>query len=198
MISQSPNIFFFKESVPMVERELINGLKSGKLSTFNKFYEMYAPNLLGVLLHIVRQQETAEDLLQECFIKISGNIESYDPAKSRLYTWILNIARNSAIDHFRRRSYQNQKQTFDIDSIRDEIENRFTHSLNTDTIGMQKLISSLSPKQRLIIDMIYFQGYTHGEVADELNIPIGSVKTSLRNAILSLRKIFCRNQKFAA
>jgi len=110
----------------------------------------------------------------------------------------MNIARNGAIDHIRRRSSQYQKQAFDIDIITDEIENRFTHSLNTDTIGMQKIIASLSPKQRLSIDMVYFNGYRHSEIAEELNMPIGGVKTSLRYAILSLRRIFCNDKKFAA
>lgn len=193
-----PTVDFSKESVLLIERELIFGLKSGEESIFNKFYNMYASTLLGVLKQIVNQQETAEDLLQECFIKISGNIESYDPDKSRLFTWIINIARNCAIDHLRKRSSHNQKNTIGLESMGDEIGNHFSHSFNTDTIGMKNIISALSPKQRLVIEMIYFHGYTHTEVADELNMPIGSVKTSLRYAVLHLRKIFSIKQKFAA
>ncbi len=198
MISTAPTADFFKDSVLLIERELIFGLKSGEKNIFNKFYNMYASTLLGVLKQIVKQQETAEDLLQECLIKISRNIESYDPDKSRLFTWILNIARNCAIDHLRKRSSHNQKNTLELESMGKEIENHFSHSFNTDTIGMKNLISSLSPKQRLVIEMIYFKGYTHIEVADELKMPIGSVKTSLRYAVLHLRKIFSIEQKFAA
>lgn len=197
-MAKSLPIDFFKDSIPLAERELVCGLKSCKTGSFSKLYEMYSSNLLGFLLHIVKQQETAEDLLQECFIKFSRHIGSYDTAKSRLFTWMLNIARNTAIDHIRSRSSQKQKSTFEISSISGEVENNYFQSLNTDTIGVKNIIASLSQKQKLIIDMIYFQGYTHTEVAQELNMPIGSVKTSLRSAVLNLRKVFSVDQKFAA
>ncbi|RZJ85309.1 MAG: sigma-70 family RNA polymerase sigma factor, partial [Chryseobacterium sp.] len=193
-MAKSLHIDFVKDSIPLAERELVCGLKSGKAGAFSNLYDMYSSNLLGFLLHIVKQQETSEDLLQDCFIKISRHIANYDPAKSRLFTWMLNIARNTAIDHIRSRSSQNQKSTFEISSI-SEVENNFTQSLNTDTIGVKNIIAFLSPKQKLIIDMIYFQGYTHTEVSDELNMPIGSVKTSLRSAVLNLRKVFSVNQE---
>lgn len=197
-MSPAPNIIFINPSVSKAERELITGLKLGEVSAFNQLYNMYASNLLGVLTQIVKQKETAEDLLQDCFTKISQNISSYDPNKSRLFTWILNIARNGAIDHIRKRSSQNQKYTYELESVCNEIENCFTQSINTDTIGMKKIVASLSPKQNKIVDLIYFQGYTHTEVAQELEIPLGSVKTSLRNAVVKLRRIYCATQNWAA
>ncbi|RBQ08931.1 RNA polymerase sigma factor [Pedobacter miscanthi] len=198
MTTSAPTVIFFKESVPQFERELIYGLKSAEAGSFNKLYKMYASSLLGFIMQVVKQQETAEDLLQECFIKISRNIQSYDPDKSRLFTWMLNIARNSAIDHIRRRSSQNEKYTFGLESIGNEIENRFTHYPNTDTIGMKNLVATLSPKHRLIVDMVYFQGYTHSEAAEALDMPLGSIKTSLRYAMLTLRRFFCMPRESAA
>lgn len=111
---------------------------------------------------------------------------------------MLNLTRNTAIDHLRKRSSQNQKNTFELDGLADEIENNFTDNFNTDTIGMKKIIAALAPKQKLIIDMIYFQGFTHKEVAEELSMPLGSVKTSLRHAVLALRRIFAEEQRPAA
>jgi len=198
MITPVSNRQFFEESVPMTERELIFKLRSGSGDAFNTLYKMYSTALMGVLMQVVKQQETAEDLLQDCFIKINRNFDSYQEGKSRLFTWMLNITRHTAIDHLRRRSSQNQKKTLGLDSVANDIENRFTHNFNTDTIGMKKIIAALEPKHKLMIDMIYFQGFTHAEVSEALNMPIGSVKTSLRYAVLCLRKIFFTEQRTVA
>ena len=178
-----------KPSDQINEKLLINGLRNNELSSFNQLYKMYAPNLMGVIMKIVKQQETAEDLLQEVFLKIKKSLNSYDEQKSRLFTWMLNITRNTALDHLRKKSSKQEKVNLIFEEAAAELENH-AHSYNTDTIGVKNLLQKLSPKQRHILDLSYFKGYTHEEIAEYMNMPLGSVKTSIRQAILKLRVIF--------
>ncbi|WP_316757485.1 RNA polymerase sigma factor [Pedobacter aquatilis] len=171
------------------EKILVNDLRGNDLSAFNRLYKMYSANLMGVIMKIVNQQETAEDLLQEVFLKIKKSLLTYDESKSRLFTWMLNIARNTAFDHLRKRSSRQERTSVVLEDAVEEMENH-SQSLNTDTIGLKKLLEQLTLKQKVVLDMAYFQGYTHEEIAQTLHMPVGSVKTSLRLAIAKLRTIF--------
>ncbi|WP_053058499.1 RNA polymerase sigma factor [Pedobacter sp. BMA] len=177
------------------EQVLVSQLQQKDRGAFKKLYKMYAANLLGVITLIVKQHETAEDLLQESFLKISRNIASYDENKSRLFTWMLNIARNTAIDHIRKKSTKQETQHVDLDESMAQLNTSFFYSIYTDGIGIKKITTALPHKQQLIIDLVYYQGYSHSEAAEKLNMPLGSLKTSLRAAILLLRKSFNNEQK---
>ncbi|WP_246833969.1 RNA polymerase sigma factor [Pedobacter sp. G11] len=176
-------------SLVTAEHLFVNDLLKNDLSSFNKLYKMYAPNLMGVIMKIVNQQETAEDLLQEVFLKIRKSLHTYDEKKSRLFTWMLNITRNTALDHLRKKSYRQDKANVILEDVGTELENH-TFSMNTDVIGIKKLLEQLSSKQKLVLDLAYYQGYTHEEIAEKLDMPVGSVKTTLRQAIIKLRNIF--------
>lgn len=181
----------------MNETELILAIRDGDQHAFKKLYKMYAATLLGIITRIVVQKETAEDLLQECFVKISKSIVFYDQGKGRLFTWMLNIARNIAIDHLRLASSRNGKKTYDLEDVYGEIRNRTAESFNIDTIGIKRLIDQLSERHREMIWLTYFQGYSHTEIADMLKMPLGSVKTTIRLAVVSLRKMLqSETQKF--
>ncbi|WP_025144276.1 RNA polymerase sigma factor [Pedobacter jeongneungensis] len=171
------------------ERELISGLRLEQIQVFNTLYDQYCGSLFGVIFKIVNQQETAEDLLQDVFIKIKRNFSSYDEGRARLFTWMLNIARNTAIDHLRLKSTRQDKCGMVLEDAA-LLLNSYSYSFNTDTLGMKKLIDGLSHRQRLLIDLCYYKGYSHAEIAEHLNMPLGSVKTTLRQAVLALRCIF--------
>ncbi len=129
----------------------------------------------------------ANDVLQEVFIKIWKQIESYDKTKGRLFTWMLNIARNSGIDMVRSKNYQKAKQnhelTENVYEAGGSIEN------NTDTIGLRKLVYTLKEDYRVLVELSYFEGYTQDEIAKMLSIPLGTVKTRLRAALIQLKKV---------
>ncbi|SDD52165.1 RNA polymerase sigma factor [Pedobacter soli] len=177
-------------SKSITENQLVEGLKQKDNLAFRRIYKMYSASLMGILIKIVNQQETAEDLLQECFVRISRNIDSYDPAKGKLFTWMLNLSRNLAIDHMRLRSSRNEKKTFEMDDVQHEIQYRTSQSFNTDAIGLKNLVARLPEKHQLMINLTYYQGYSHAEIAEMLHMPLGSVKTAIRLAIVNLRKTF--------
>jgi RNA polymerase sigma factor (sigma-70 family) len=170
------------------EEELIARLRSKDSSAVSVLYDMYSATLYGVVLKIVREEETAEDVLQEAFVKIWSSFQSYDDKKGRLFTWMINICRNLAIDKIRSKQYRVSQKT---DEIPDSPRAMYGSSgFKPEHIGIREVTEKLSPEQKQIIDLMYFEGLTQSEIAEEFNIPLGTVKTRARSAIKTLGKLF--------
>jgi RNA polymerase sigma-70 factor (ECF subfamily) len=169
------------------EAELLQALQSRDEQAYSYLYDRYSKALFTIVVQIVPQQELAEDVLQEVFLKIWQNIKSYDLNKGRLYTWMLNIARNQAIDKTRSKEFNNRGKTTELS------ENVYSSKQGTeakiDDIGLKKTLNNLPEDNRRLLELAYFQGYTQDEIAKMLNIPLGTVKTRLRATIIQLRKI---------
>ena len=175
-------------SPPLQEEELIHLLKQKDRKGFAVLYDNYANALYGVILKIIQIEELAKDVLQDSFVKIWKNIHTYNANKGTLFTWILNIARNTAIDKTRSADYKQIIRKQSIETISIEDSTYFTNT-QTDAIGLNKQIAQLKPEHQEIIDWIYFKGYTQSEVAKALEIPLGTVKTRVRLAIQHLRRL---------
>ena len=173
-----------------MEKRLVSSLKLKDEHALAKLYKMYAASLKGIILRIVIHEETAEDLLQETFVKIWNSIDKYDDSKGRLFTWMSRLAKNIAIDQLRKKSHVNSARHVNIQDKIPDIDQKLSYKFNTDVIGIRTLTKTMNPMQRLLLDMVYFEGYTHNEIAEELNIPLGTVKSKIRNALLELRKKF--------
>lgn len=169
------------------EQELVALLRQRSDHSFNYLYDNYSGALLGVVGAIVNDQETARDVLQEVFVNIWRKIESYDATKGRLFTWMMNVARNAAIDKIRSRGYQDSKKNRELpDNIDDTVTGPITGP-KIDDVGLKKILTQLKEEHRVLIDLSYFQGYTHEEISKVLNIPLGTVKTRIRSALTHLR-----------
>lgn len=162
-------------------------LKQRQEQAFGYLYDHYSGSLYAVILNIVPDRELANDLLQEVFIKIWKQIDSYDQLKGRLFTWMLNVARNASIDAVRSKAYnqgqQNRELTENVYSAAGSIQT------NTDKIGLRKIVGKLKDDYKVLIELSYFQGYTQDEISKMLNIPLGTVKTRLRNALIQLKQV---------
>ncbi len=178
------------EAITYSEEELIQLLKNQSRDGFNYLYRQYSPVLYGVVCKVVNDELTAQDVLQDVFVKIWTNISQYDAKKGRLYTWMLNIARNAAIDKLRSKGeIMNSKIQSGEDSV-NKLESSTMVEQTTDGIGLKKLVTNLKPEFESIVNMAYFQGYTLDEISKTLEIPLGTVKTRMRNAIKQLREIY--------
>lgn len=167
------------------EHELVEKLKLRDEQAYSVLYDNYSKALFGIVYQVVSQQEVAEDILQQVFLKIWKNIHLYDASKGRLFTWMLNIARNQAIDHTRSKEYNNQGKTTTLP------ESVYNEKTGTDTIrdiGLKKIIEKLPPDHRKLLELSYFLGFTQDEISKHLGIPLGTVKTRLRTIIIQLRK----------
>jgi RNA polymerase sigma-70 factor (ECF subfamily) len=169
------------------EGELVSLLQSRDTQAFNYLYDHYSSALYGVILPIVNEAEAANDVLQEVFLNIWRKIESYDPSKGRLFTWMLNIARNASIDVLRSKSFQNSRKNQPLAETVDWSNSYKVFQPDTATIGLHKLLEKLKEEQRVLIDLAYFKGYTHEEIAEIEGLPLGTVKTRIRNALIQLR-----------
>lgn len=178
-----------KEKTFLLERELVSQLQQKDSKAFSYLYDHYAPSLYGVIYRILASEEIAQDTLQETFVKVWNNIEQYDTTKGKLFTWVLNVARNTAIDKLRSKEFKaiQRKDTLTSKLARNK-------SLEKDQqigefIGLSDVLKKLRTEHRLIIDMMYFEGYTQAEVADKLGIPLGTVKTRAKAALEHLRSL---------
>jgi len=165
---------------------LVTLLKHREEPAFNYLYDHYSGALYSVILSIISDRELANDLLQEIFVKIWRQIESYDTTKGRLFTWMLNVARNASIDAVRSKNYrqglQNKELTENVHHAAGSIE------INSDKIGLRKIVQKLKEDHRILIELSYFEGYTQDEISKMLNMPLGTVKTRLRSALLQLKQ----------
>ena len=169
------------------EDTLLLGLQQHDEHAYSYLYDHYSNALFGIILQVVTQQEVAEDVLQETFIKAWQNIRSYNPQKGRLYTWLLNIARNSAIDRVRSKDFNNSAKTV---GLSENVYNNADHAMNrVDDVGLKKIISSLPEESRKLLNLAYIQGYTQDEIAKILQIPLGTVKTRIRSTLIQVRKL---------
>lgn len=178
--NQPPNI------IP--EEELVVRLRARDTSAMSVLYDMYSPALFGVVVQVVKEEETAEDVLQEAFVKIWSSFQSYDSSKGRLFTWMLNICRNLAIDKIRSKQYRVSQKTNELSASTQEKYG--AAGFKPEHIGLREVTEKLSPEQKQIIDLMYFEGLTQSEIAEEFNIPLGTVKTRARSAIKRLGKLF--------
>jgi RNA polymerase sigma factor (sigma-70 family) len=163
-------------------------LKSRDNQAFGYLYDNYSGALYTIILQIIKENEPANDILQDVFINIWRKIESYDASKGRLFTWMMNIARNASIDTLRSKSYQNSKKN---QVLQDDVylnSPAQVTEMNIDNIGFKKVLEKLKPEHRILIELAYFKGYTHEEIAELESIPLGTVKTRIRNSLLQLRE----------
>ncbi len=169
------------------EQELVLMLKQRQQPAFSYLYDNYSAALQAVIMNIVTDYDRAADVLQEVFVKIWKQIETYDDTKGRLFTWMLNIARNASIDTVRSKAWQNSKQNNEL------TEQNFTAAgtvqTNVDQIGLRKIVYQLKEEHKLLVELSYFKGYTQDEISKMLDIPLGTVKTRLRTALTQLRQI---------
>ncbi len=173
----------------MTQEQITEGLRRKDKAALSYLYDHYADALLGVISRIVQDQDVAEEVLQDAFMRYWEKIDQYDPGKGRLFTWMMRVARNLALDKLRSKGMRQQSKS---DSISDNVytldKSQHTES-SVDAIGLENVMNELSEEQRFVVEQLYLRGYTQSEVAEEFNIPLGTVKTRLRSAMVKLRKI---------
>jgi RNA polymerase sigma factor (sigma-70 family) len=177
-----------EKSFALDESLMVAGLKSRDQLIFSKMYEKYAPAFLGFIYKMLNDNELANDILQDVFINIWKNIDQYDAAKGRFYTWATNIVRNTTINFLRSKYYISSTK---IQNLENFVNNDWTSSESRveDYIGMDKMILKMEDKHQEVIHLVYYLGYTQQEAAEKLDLPLGTVKTRVRAALQHLRKL---------
>ena len=171
------------------DQQILTALQARDASAIKLIYQHYGANLLGIILRIVEDKGIAEDVLQESLVKVWKNSASFDSQKGRLFTWLLNICRNTAIDKRRSAAFRKQSAIQGEENLVGMVDQAGGYTFNPDRIGVREWVSRLSPEQVEVIEIVYFSGFSHREAAEKLNVPLGTLKTRIRAALQALRKM---------
>lgn len=169
--------------------ELVSKFQQKNERAFESLYNMYSESMHGVIFNIVRDHDIAQEVMQDVFIKAWHKADSYNASKGRFFTWILNIARNAAIDKTRSKSFKNSSKNLNSDYFVDILPTQDNLDNSTNAIGIAKFVEKLAEKCKKVINLLYFKGYTQKEAAETLDMPIGTIKTHNRNCIKELREM---------
>jgi RNA polymerase sigma factor (sigma-70 family) len=169
--------------------QLIIKFKEKDALAFEQLYGMYYQSIMGVVFNIVRDTEVAEEVAQDVFMKAWNNAASYSSKKGRFFTWILNIARNAAIDKIRSKEFNKKSKNLDAEIFVDILQDHVNLDNRTDAIGIKSFVHKLADTCKKLIDLLYFKGFTQKEASENLSIPLGTVKTRNRNCLSNLREM---------
>jgi RNA polymerase sigma factor (sigma-70 family) len=171
------------------EKELVDALKEHRNDAYRHLYMHYRGALYNNILQVIPSAEAANDVLQEVFVTIWKNIAKYDESKGRLFTWMLKLTRNMAINQTRVKNFKVHGKNEDITNYVSIIEEK-SEQPGINHIGLRQQVHKLRPEYKDVLELSYFQGFKQEEIATALKIPLGTVKTRLRNAIIELRREF--------
>ncbi|TWO34304.1 RNA polymerase sigma factor [Seonamhaeicola sediminis] len=170
-----------------IEKEIVKLLELGDKKAISLLYENYADALYGVIKKVISDDETAQDVLQESFVKIWRYAKKYDATKAKLFTWLYRIAYNTAIDKVRSLKNKSGKEV----QIETSVVYTFTaDSINQDVLDIKKHLKTLDEKYQIVINALFFEGMTQQEASDELDIPLGTIKSRLKIGLRELKKIY--------
>lgn len=170
----------------MQPKKLILKLQAGDERAFEQIYHLYSRSVHGIIFNIVRDEAVCDEVLQDVFLKIWDNAASYDEDKGRFFTWILNIARNTSIDRIRSKDFKNKNRNTSSESFL-HLAEESVYAEKIDFIGLQKYINKLGPTCKKLVDLLFFRGFTQKETAQQMSMPLGTVKTKNRACIEKLR-----------
>jgi len=178
---------YLRAAARVSEDELVALLQSKAPEGFTILYDQYAPNLYGVALRITASHAQAQDVVQEALVKAWLHLDQYDPAKGRLFTWLLNVVRNTAIDYLRSPHHRRSVGTDALEQADQQSRPPGSCSTSVDHIGLPEVLTGLHQDYQLLLEYAYFKGFTQVEIAQALEMPLGTVKTRMRAAIRHLR-----------
>jgi RNA polymerase sigma-70 factor (ECF subfamily) len=178
------------------DQELINAISQGDSGALSEFYDRHSRFIYGLLLRLLNDSDDAEDILQDVFVQAWRKASTYKPELGSPKNWLVRIAHNRGVNLIR--SHRSRGKNLQI-SISDEESGVMSNpeliddSMLTQTISAERMqmiagaMNVLPKDQVMLLDMSFFQGYSHSEISEALNLPLGTVKTKIRNALLALR-----------
>lgn len=174
------------------DARLLARTAAGEEAAFGELYDRFSPGLYSFVLKMVRDEKEAEDVLQEGFAHIWRRATTYDPARSSPFTWAVMILRNKAIDRLRVRQR--------LDRTVEKATVEFSHFPEADEVAageperreqgalVRAALTRIPEEQRLAVELAFFGGLTHDQIADKLGAPLGTIKARIRRGLLKLRE----------
>ncbi|WP_241979004.1 MULTISPECIES: sigma-70 family RNA polymerase sigma factor [Cryobacterium] len=176
-------------AAPATKEELLARVALGDQSAFGELYDQIAPRVLGLVKRLLIDHAQSEEVTQEIFLEIWQSATRYEPTRGGASTWILTMAHRRAVDRIRSSQAGRDRDTkigirdlaVAYDHVAETVEVRIEHE------RVEKAMTRLTQLQRQAVSLAYYGGFSHSEVADMLHIPLGTVKTRLRDGLIRLR-----------
>lgn len=170
--------------------DLLQRVAQGDQRAFSELYDLITPRMLGLVRHVLKDHAQSEEVVQEVLLEIWQTAPRFDPNKGKAVTWMLTMAHRRAIDRVRSAQSSRDRDTRigirdlgrEYDSVSENVEIRIEHE------RVEKALTKLTELQRQAVELAYYGGYTHSEVSTMLSVPIGTVKTRLRDGMIRLRE----------
>ncbi len=173
--------------ISTIEKDIVNLLENGDKKAITLLYENYADALYGVIKKVITDENTAQDVLQETFVKVWRYSKKYDSSKAKLFTWLYRIAYNTSIDKVRSLKKKTEKE---VQIETSSVYKVSSGELNQDVLDIKKHLNTLDEKYQIVINALFFEGMTQQEASDELDIPLGTIKSRLKIGLRELKKIY--------
>jgi RNA polymerase sigma-70 factor (ECF subfamily) len=190
------SLISFRKARPMPEAaDLMARIVERDEKALDQLYERFSGALYAVILRIVKSREDADEILCEIFLQVWNKAATYDLARGATYTWLISMARNRAIDRIRSKGYKNSKQDADEPGELERLENPSSESpleavlLSERASAVREALRGISPEQREVLEIAYFEGYTQSQIAERLRMPLGTVKTRMRDGMKALQSL---------
>lgn len=176
----------------MDEIEVVNDIAHGSEDALSLLYDRYVRIIYSLALAILKDTRDAEEIVQEVFLQVWRRASSFDARRSSVYKWIMTLTRSRAIDKTRAKNFAQHRN---LETGLEHLE-RFNASPPTqlDAVAVlqraerfKEIFEKIPPEQRDVLRLAYYQGYTQSEIARELDLPLGTVKTRLRQAMIKLQ-----------
>lgn len=174
---------------PVADEEIVSLLQANDTHAMSLVLDKFGDALFGVIIRMVGVRETAEDLLQDVMVKVWHKRRQYDQTKGRLFTWLINITRNTTIDFLRLKKNQQQRETVSLDSPVYSSTEEPSEEMTVRDVGLQRAVEQLEDQYKLMIELLYLRGYSQREAAELTGIPLGTIKSRSLRAIQQLRQL---------
>ena len=175
----------------MTDPELISGVVKKDRKSFDLFYDRYAQIIFNLCVRILKDEAEAQDVLQEIFLQIWREAERFDPSRASVKTGLFTIARRRSLDRYRSRKTLKSRLDENAEEQLQQIPGK--EDLQGSSVMQQYVLNALNqltPGQRVVLELSYYEGLTQEEIAEKLKEPLGTIKSRVRSALLKLRGIF--------
>ncbi len=171
----------------LLEKHIVELLHEQDEKAISLLYDHYADTLYGIAYKVTKNEELAQDVVQESFVKIWKNAHNYDSSKAKLFTWLFRITRNTAIDKLRSISTKSDKE---IQMDVSDVYNVGIAGYKPEHMDVASHVNQLDEKYQVVLDALFFKGMTQQEASEALDVPLGTVKSRLKIGLRELRKVF--------
>ncbi|MAS37503.1 MAG: hypothetical protein CL610_26130 [Anaerolineaceae bacterium] len=170
--------------------ELIRRIRQQDQQALTELYEAYGQLVYNMAMHVLRNETAAEEVTQDIFLQVWRKPESWDPEKGKLTSWLLASTRYRAIDRLRSEERRPMRQSVSIDDLAHLLSSRETvgDSQHDTRRMLRQILKELPAEQRQVINLAFFRGLTHSEIAEQLDLPLGTVKGRIRLGLEKLKE----------